>query len=858
MLSFSSSSSLPCETNQTNNYSIRTRNSSPLSMDSILSFSLIFLLIPLFIISTYSQFVPDHYFINCGSKSSTDFTGKTFTGDDNFSGGLTADNPTPNTPPIYQTARVFTQKSWYDLQADANNSFVMVRLHFSPFRYNGIELSDSKFHVSVSGFVLLSDFNTGAITSITRDFIVPIRSVTTFRIEFTPTDSSSPAFVNAVEAFTTPPELFRHGAPTPSVSATGENGEVNNVASSYAFVPVHRINVGGAAIELDRDTLRRNWTPDDPYIFRSEAAANRSFAGTPSYNGLGSSQFDAPDDVYKTAKILTSGFSVNLTWSFAVNTNAMYLVRAHFCYFMNPGLSDANAGFNFFVNGGYAQKIQPAEMKAVQVPFYVDIVVRSSVESGFVNVSIGAVRGDNQTAFLNGVEIMELVESSGAVDDRKDGKKRKNVYIVVIGCVIGGVMLVLVLLVGLFIGSRCRRAKPMVEVKAETNVVPSYGRSSYTSINVDFSINHASPMPNLNLSLRFQFADILQATNGFDEKLVVGKGGFGTVYRGTLSDGMIVAVKRGVKGHGQGRPEFVTEIMVLSKIRHRHLVTLIGYCDEQSEMILVYEFMERGTLQDHLYENKDHPKLSWNKRLDICISATRGLHYLHTGSDAGIIHRDVKSTNILLNEKYLAKVADFGISRLDNAEDTEISFIKGSFGYLDPEYIRCMKLTQKSDVYSFGVVLLEVLCARPALDNTLPQKEANLADWAIRNIKDRKAEAIMDPYLVGTINPNSLRKFLETVERCLKETGDERPSMIDVLWDLEYALKLQQMSGDKEPYEDSTMTTSLQLPMSMIRRLPSNANYDDDDSEVNVGHSVATNYPSDSQVFSQLNLDEAR
>ncbi|KAM0032301.1 putative protein kinase RLK-Pelle-CrRLK1L-1 family [Helianthus debilis subsp. tardiflorus] len=129
----------------------------------------------------------------------------------------------------------------------------------------------------------------------------------------------------------------------------------------------------------------------------------------------------------------------------------------------------------------------------------------------------------------------------------------------------------------------------------------SHGQSSYTSINLDFTINDPSQHPNLNLNLQFQFADILQATNNFDEKLVIGKGAFGKVYKGTLPSGKTVAVKRAEKGHGQGRPEFVTEIMVLSKIRHQHLVSLIGYCEEKSEIILVYEYMEKGNLQEHLY-----------------------------------------------------------------------------------------------------------------------------------------------------------------------------------------------------------------------------------------------------------------
>jgi serine/threonine protein kinase len=160
--------------------------------------------------------------------------------------------------------------------------------------------------------------------------------------------------------------------------------------------------------------------------------------------------------------------------------------------------------------------------------------------------------------------------------------------------------------------------------------------------------------------------EILEATHNFDTELLIGEGGFGKVYKGTLPDGTKVAVKRSDPKHGQGLPEFETEISVLSKIRHRHLVSLKGYCEEESEMILVYEYVEKGTLRDHLYDLKENPKrsskLSWKQRLEICIGSAKGLHYLHTSSTGGIIHRDVKSTNILLNENYVAKVADFGLS----------------------------------------------------------------------------------------------------------------------------------------------------------------------------------------------------
>ncbi|KAK1433114.1 hypothetical protein QVD17_10020 [Tagetes erecta] len=784
-------------------------------------FNLIIIIIFLSTVSLISSQSPKSYFINCGSNNDTNFSWETFTGDDNptnfrVSGGHKAvnNNPASNKADIYQTARVFTTKSWYELEADVNNTFVMVRLHFSPFFHNGIELSNSVFNVSVSGFPMLTSFSVQNSSDVLiKELIIPSPVRAMFRIVFTPFSRSSPAFVNAIEAIATQHDLFVD-ATSPHISPVGSIGDINYVALSYAYNPIYRINVGGPKVDVNRDDLRRTWVPDDPFIVNSEVA--KSVEGDVNYVDGHATKYDAPDDVYKTAKVQLANSSTNVTWDFEVNKNAMFLVRAHFCDINSSGLNDTNDAFSLFIYSYFKNDVKPGDtVKGLQIPFYIDFVV-DSVETAFVNVSIGTA---SQPAFLNGLEIMELVTNSGVVDDVvSDGKSIKKWYIV-LGSVVGGV--VFVLLIGFFIGFMYRKKKSEGGTKTESNNV---------------------------------LADILQATNGFDESLVIGKGGFGKVYRGTFPDGRKVAVKRGEKGRGQGRPEFVTEIMILSKIRHQHLVTLIGYCDEKSEMILVYEYMEKGTLQDHLYNtSKDDQKLSWNKRLEICISATRGLHYLHTGSDAGIIHRDVKSTNILLNENYIAKVADFGISLLDNMEESEMA-IKGSFGYLDPEYISCMKLTQKSDVYSFGVVMLEVLCARPALDTTLPQKEANLADWAIKQIKDGMVEKIIDPYLVDEINPNSLRKYLETVEKCLKNTGDERPSMIDVLWDLEYALKLQQMVVDIEPHDDSTMNTSLHLRMSVMDRLPSKFN--DDDSRVN--DSVVSNYPSESQVFSQLKLDEAR
>ncbi|CAN4120853.1 unnamed protein product [Withania somnifera] len=387
--------------------------------------------------------------------------------------------------------------------------------------------------------------------------------------------------------------------------------------------------------------------------------------------------------------------------------------------------------------------------------------------------------------------------SSGPGESSSGGSKGPSVGMVV-GVVIAAVLFVLVLL---FVSYKCymkRRHKSFgrVETPEKSNEmvkfgVPSVvgGSNGYTGggtseLQSQSSGDH-SEIPvfeNGNVAISIQV--IRQVTNNFSEENILGRGGFGVVYKGELHDGTKIAVKRMESGAmgTKGRNEFQAEIAVLTKVRHRHLVALLGSCVNGNERLLVYEYMPQGTLSQHLFEWKElgYKPLTWTQRVTIALDVARGVEYLHSLAQQSFIHRDLKPSNILLGDDMRAKVADFGLVR--NAPDGKYSVetrLAGTFGYLAPEYAATGRVTTKVDVYAFGVVVMEIITGRKALDETMPDERSHLVTWFRRVLisKENLRKAID-----STLDPDdetyeSISKVAELAGHCTAGEPFQRPDM---------------------------------------------------------------------------------
>ncbi|KAL6514548.1 hypothetical protein OROGR_020127 [Orobanche gracilis] len=769
---------------------------------------------------------PDNYLLDCGSSAATTLPGnRVYLGDQESGKYLSYDGPDVQVSvpqadssnlqsPIYASAKIFESAATYTFHV-TRPGWHWIRLHFAPIQNDQRDLKAARFKVSTSGdLVLIHEFEMypeNATTSF-NEYLV---NVTTERysVTFQPAQGSL-AFVSAIEFVSAPDILI--GDVATAVFPKGDYSGLLNIA----YQTVYRLNVGGPVITAQNDTLGRTWDSDKTYLDPKVAGSQISVAPNVISYPDGESPLIAPPMVYATATEMADANvevpSFNITWKVKIDSSFQYLIRLHFADIVSKSTNDLY--FNVYINGKSA--ITGLDLSTVAggltSAYFADFVLNSTMVSGLnlLTVQVGPMINENagtKNALLNGLEVFKMNNSVGSLDGEfgVDGKRADdNTTVNKTVAAVGFTMMF-----GAFMGLGAMAAKwkkrPQDWHKSKSFsswLLPihagdtSFMTNSKTSLGSRKSQVFSSTM---GLGRYFSLVELEDASNNWDPSKIIGVGGFGNVYIGEIDDGQKVAIKRGNPQSEQGINEFQTEIQMLSKLRHRHLVSLIGYCDENSEMILVYEFMANGPLRDHLY-GKNLPHMSWKQRLEICIGAARGLHYLHTGAAQGIIHRDVKTTNILLDENFIAKMADFGLSKdAPTTEQTHVSTaVKGSFGYLDPEYFRKQQLTDKSDVYSFGVVLLEALCARPAINPALPREQVNLAEWAMQWKRKGLLDKIIDPTLVGHINPESMKKFAEAAEKCLSEYGVDRPTMGDVLWNLEYALQLQEASTKGNTVED--------------------------------------------------------
>ncbi|KAJ0983943.1 hypothetical protein J5N97_002299 [Dioscorea zingiberensis] len=756
---------------------------------------------------------------------------------------------------LYNTARVFTGPSSYLFSIQKSGRHY-IRLYFFAFALPDYNLAAATFSVSTQYLILLNNFqSSNSSAAVFKEFSVNINSEKLI-LFFTPSGNSSLAFVNAIEVVSVPDDLI---ANTAQILNAGGN---YSALSSQAFETVYRINMGGPKITPKNDTLWRTWIPDAEFLINPNLATFVSFSRPIDYVEGGATREIAPDFVYNTATRLAESSSIsnpifNVTWEFSVDKSSTYLIRMHFCDIVSN--STNLLYFSVYINAMYAiQNLDLSErtFNSLATPYYVDyIVVKSNDASENFRISIGPSDMQNvlHDGILNGLEIMKL--NFNTIDAVQPSSNSIKVGIIS-GTVLGACSIIAMAGLCMVI----KKKKLLKKHNSRTWVPLSfYGGRSHSTTSKSSNGTSASygQYSTSQLALQFPLIVIREATNNFNENRVIGIGGFGKVYKGILRDETRVAVKRGNPKSQQGIKEFRTEIEMLSRLRHRHLVSLMGYCDEEKEMILVYEFMEKGTLKSHLYGSDLVPNLSWKQRLEICIGAAKGLHYLHTGQANAIIHRDVKSANILLDEKLLAKVSDFGLSKAGPEMDqTHVSTaVKGSFGYLDPEYFKRQQLTEKSDVYSFGVVLLEVLCARPVIDPTLTRDMVNLAEWAVKYEKRGEFEKIIDPCIAGKIKPDSLSKFRETTMKCVAEYSVDRPTMGDVLWNLEYALQLQEEIANE--FEDESIDRLAQLAAQSKKKNQSLEEFDVFGDQNLQDPSLSQTF-SVSRVFSQLIKAEGR
>ncbi|XP_019166468.1 PREDICTED: probable receptor-like serine/threonine-protein kinase At4g34500 [Ipomoea nil] len=312
------------------------------------------------------------------------------------------------------------------------------------------------------------------------------------------------------------------------------------------------------------------------------------------------------------------------------------------------------------------------------------------------------------------------------------------------------------------------------EIKGSSGSGSSTSRSESSS-----ALSSSTDASNIGWGRWYSLKELEMATNRFSTDNVIGEGGYGVVYRGVLPDGSVVAVKSLLNNKGQAEKEFKVEVEAIGKVKHKNLVGLLGYCAEGTQRLLVYEYVDNGNLEQWLHGDVGPVSpLTWDIRMKIAIGIARGLAYLHEGLEPKVVHRDVKSSNILLDRKWNAKVSDFGLAKLLGPEKSYVTTrVMGTFGYVSPDYASTGMLNEGSDVYSFGVLLMEIVTGRSPVDYSRPPGKMNLIDWFKGMVANRQAEELVDPLIEVHPPPRALKRVLLVCLRCIDMDANKRPKM---------------------------------------------------------------------------------
>ncbi|XP_057448066.1 receptor-like protein kinase FERONIA [Lotus japonicus] len=769
----------------------------------------------------------DKILLNCGSSGASPFNGENWIGDvdssflppphDTNSSTLLVSNTASKVPKVpYSTARIIHSPFTYSFPFSPGLKFI--RIYFLSSSYLTMkDPSKAYFSVKAGPYTLVSNFNPSLaakeVNSVyfTKDFFVYVREEK-LNITFTPSPliSNAFAFINGIEIFSVPSSIYFQGSKSKvPVPYLGHHEPLFISDDEYALEMLHRVNIGVDHSGVDVENAFGLWLDDGSYISSLQHGSVISISTRPvqmNYTTYSTSnyKFSAPEQLYRTARTMGSNGDTNpgynLTWSFPVDSGFKYLVRLHFCEIYLEVTEANQRVFKVYINNQTAEeKMDIVAMAGGKfTPLHRDYVVMVPMESGRRKQDMWIAIHPNlkykpkyADALLNGVEIIKLSDSNyslaASFQLKKEQKEKKVSRFIFVAGALGAILGLLIVFFILF----------KLKYSGNFRLLPfDSPERSLRNIQHHVTVTSCS-------CYQFTLAEISTVTNNFSDALVIGEGGFGKVYKGTMPNGVTdLAIKRSKPSSRQGFKEFQNEINFFS-FSHMNLVALLGYCQEGNELILVYEYMAHGSLCEHLYKKKQNQSLNWMQRLKICVGAARGLHYLHTGTEEPVIHRDIKSANILLDQNWVPKIADFGLSRIvPSIYHTHVSTeVKGTFGYLDPEYYKRKKLTQKSDVYSFGVVMFEVLCGRPAVNAEAVEEEdekVGLAEWALHCYQSGTVDRLVDKDLEGKIRSEWLMEFVDIGIKCLSNKGAERPTMGEVLGNLEKILSWQESLEEQE------------------------------------------------------------